>query len=174
MTGIKVKMGTPKEEVEVAEEAPEEEVVPEVVSEDTETVVLDEEADLPNVELEDLDPNEDFWDGGPKVGKVQKWKKEHKSIYVTAVTADVFVIWRTLSRPEYREYMEQVEEVTRTGQVAPSMAQMMVEETISDICMLFPTYEDAMEDGGLAGLPATISQQCLEASGFVALETRRL
>ncbi len=172
MTGIKVKMGTPKDE-EVIEEAPVEEA-PQVIPDGAETAVLDDEADLPNVELEDLDPDEDFWDGGPKVGQVQEWKKKYNSIYVTAVTADVFVVWRTLSRPEYREYMEQVEEITRTGQVAPSMAQMMVEETISDICMLFPTYQAAMEDGGLAGLPATISQQCLEASGFVALETRRL
>lgn len=190
MEGIKVKMGLPNEEVEpeaLDSEEPKEgqdesaktpdstvnrnKEEPEIEPELTE--VPDEELEG-SLELEDLDPEEEFWPGGPKSGLLQEWKKRYGDIYVTAVTDNQFVVWRAITRPEYREYMERVEEISQSGQVSQSQIQMMVEETISELCMLYPTYADAMANQSLAGLPGTISQQCLEASGFVALETRRL
>jgi hypothetical protein len=62
----------------------------------------------------------------------------------------------------------------QAGQLSNAEANMWNEEAISELCILFPSYDKQALTGDMAGLPSLISQEVLEASGFVALEVRQL
>ena len=51
---------------------------------------------------------------------------------------------------------------------------MWNEEAIAELCILYPQYDKIEMKGIMAGIPSLISQEVLEASGFVALEVRQL
>jgi hypothetical protein len=51
---------------------------------------------------------------------------------------------------------------------------MWNEESIAELCILYPTLNKADMTGVMAGIPSLIAQEVLEASGFVALEVRQL
>jgi hypothetical protein len=127
-----------------------------------------------SVALEDLDPEEYLWPDGPQVKHVLTWKQQYGDVYVTAVTYDYHVIWRTLSRPEYKNHVRNMDKLIKGGTVSDAEANMYNEEAIAEICMLFPTFSRADMTDELAGVPALISQEVMEASGFTALEVRKL
>ena len=67
-----------------------------------------------------------------------------------------------------------METLVQAGQLSNAEANMWNEEAISELCILFPSYDKQALIGDMAGLPSLISQEVLEASGFVALEVRQL
>lgn len=124
--------------------------------------------------LEEADPNAELWDGGPTVADAVAFKAEYGDIYVTTVTYDKYVLWKTLNRGEYRRVISTLEDMTNAGEASPAELSLYQEELICELCMLSPKMSVGDFEGGLAGLPSLLSQQILESSGFNALDTRGL
>lgn len=118
-----------------------------------------------------MDPKKEVWPGGPNFGMINKWKDEYGDIYVTEYSPAKYCVWRTLGRHEYRRLVKNLEQSLSSG-VSQAEANMNNEETITEMCMLFPRYTRTVES--MAGLASTIAQQVMEASAFVSLEVRQL
>jgi hypothetical protein len=147
-----------------------------VISEKDESEVMDDEqvlADQPAT-VEDLDDEELIWPGGPTARMIKDWKQEFGDVYVTSITYDKHIAWRTLTRLEYKNLVRKMEQLIEAGQLSSAEANMWNEEAIAEICVLYPAYDKQSIVGELAGLPSLIAQEVLEASGFVALEVRQL
>jgi hypothetical protein len=67
-----------------------------------------------------------------------------------------------------------MEQLVQSGQLSSAEANLWNEEAIAELCILFPSYDRSAMTREMAGLPSLISQEVLEASGFVALEVRQL
>jgi hypothetical protein len=124
--------------------------------------------------VEDLDDDELIWDGGPTAGMIKAWKQQYEDVYVTSITYDKHVVWRVLSRLEYKQIVKKMEQLIQGGQLSSAEANMWNEEAIAELCILYPRLDNGSLSGSMAGLPSLISQEVLEASGFVALEVRQL
>jgi hypothetical protein len=140
---------------------------------------LDVELNLPSGDddyraVEDLDDNEPIWEGGPVAGEIKEWKDQYGDIYVTSITFDKHIVWRVLNRVEYKQIVKKMEQLVQAGQLTSAEANMWNEETIAEMCILYPKYDKRSLSGVMAGLPSLIAQEVLEASGFVALEVRQL
>ena len=125
-------------------------------------------------DIEDVPDEEPIWDGGPLAGTVKDWKKQYGDIYVTSITYDKHIVWRVLNRAEYKLIVKKMEQLVQAGQLTTAEANLWNEETISELCMLYPKFDKNNAAGLMAGLPSLIAQEVLEASGFVALEVRQL
>lgn len=134
---------------------------------------IEEENEGPQT-VEDLDDAEEIWEDGPTAGMIKAWKQIHGDVYVTSLTYEKHVVWRTLARNEYKQLVKKMEQLVQGGQLSTAEANLWNEEAITEICILFPDYNKVslMED--MAGIPSLLSQEILEASGFVALEVRQL
>lgn len=133
-----------------------------------------EEEQKQYTDIEEVPDEEEIWKDGPKAGIVKEWKKQYGDIYVTSITYDKHVVWRVLNRAEYKQIVKKMEQLVQSGQLSTAEANMWNEETIAELCMLYPRFDKANAVGFMAGLPSLISQEVLEASGFVALEVRQL
>jgi hypothetical protein len=134
-----------------------------------------EEEEIPEARtVEDLDDDELIWEGGPTAGQIKQWKNLHGDVYVTSLTYDKHVVWRTLNRNEYKQLVKKMEQLVQAGQLSNAEANLWNEEAITEICILFPSYDKMSLSADMAGLPSLLSQEILEASGFVALEVRQL
>lgn len=120
------------------------------------------------------DPNEEVWPGGPVFGMINEWKDTFGDIYVTSVTPEHHIVWRTLSRFEYRRLVKNLEQELATGATSQAEANLNNEESIAELCILYPPYSRKDAAGHLAGVASTISQQVMEASAFVSIEVRQL
>jgi len=146
-------------------------LVAKMVDEDFNT----EEDDFePVSSVEDLPDEEEIWPDGPTTGQIKIWKKEHGDVYVTSISFDKHIAWRPLSRLEYKNLVRKMEQLVQSGQLSTAEANLWNEEAIAELCILFPSYDIAAMTREMAGLPSLISQEVLEASGFVALEVRQL
>jgi hypothetical protein len=100
--------------------------------------------------------------GGPLMSEVHSWQKQiadqgmgHR-LFVTQVAPDFIVIWRTLSRTEYKEIV-----------AVPNTDPLQREEMICEQCVLWPRdFNYAVMAQGLAGVPSLIAEQIMTASGF--------
>jgi len=137
-----------------------------------ESMDSDDEADYKDIE--DVPDDEEIWENGPKAGLVKDWKKQYGDIYVTSITYDKHVVWRVLNRAEYKQIVKKMEQLVQAGQLSTAEANLWNEETIAELCMLYPKFDKNNSTGFMAGLPSLIAQEVLEASGFVALEVRQL
>lgn len=153
---------------ELAEELNADEVIS-IVQED----IIEEEKEEIN-RVEDLPDEEEIWQDGPTAGMIKRWKEQFGEVYVTSITFDKHIAWRTLTRLEYKNVVKKMEQLIQAGQLSSAEANMWNEEAISELCILFPQYEKSEMNGMMAGVPSLISQEVLEASGFVALEVRQL
>ena len=124
--------------------------------------------------VEDLDDDEFIWDGGPTAGMIKQWKQEFGDVYVTSITFDKHIVWRVLTRLEYKQIVKKMEQLIQAGTLSSAEANMWNEEAIAELCVLYPRMDRNAVSGAMAGLPSLISQEVLEASGFVALEVRQL
>jgi hypothetical protein len=124
--------------------------------------------------VEDLDDDELIWDGGPTAGMIKQWKQEFGDVYVTSITFDKHIVWRVLTRLEYKQIVKKMEQLIQAGTLSSAEANMWNEEAIAELCVLYPRMDRNAVSGAMAGLPSLISQEVLEASGFVALEVRQL
>jgi hypothetical protein len=147
--------------------------VPTVDMQEKSSEYIEEEYDAPQT-VEDLDDAEEIWEDGPTAGMIKSWKEIHGDVYVTSLTYEKHVVWRTLARNEYKQLVKKMEQLVQGGQLSTAEANLWNEEAITEICILFPDYNKVslMED--MAGIPSLLSQEILEASGFVALEVRQL
>lgn len=124
--------------------------------------------------IEDLDDEEVLWEDGPTAGMIKEWKTSYNEVYVTSITYEKHIVWRVLNRSEYKQIVKKMEQLIQGGQLTSAEANMWNEETISELCILFPKYDKKALSGSMAGMPSLIAQEVLEASGFVALEVRQL
>lgn len=127
-----------------------------------------------SVSVEDLSDDEPIWMGGPTAGQIKAWKEQYGDVYVTSITYDRHIAWRTLNRLEYKNLFKKMEQLVQAGQLSQSEANMWNEEAIAETCILFPAYDRQSLISDMAGLPSLIAQEVLEASGFMALEVRQL
>ncbi len=125
-------------------------------------------------EVEDLPDDEEIWPGGPTAGLIKVWKNEYGEVYVTSLSFDKHIVWRTLSRLEYKNLVKRMEQLVQAGKLSSAEANMWNEEAIAEICILYPSFDKQALTKEMAGMPSLISQEVLEASGFVALEVRQL
>lgn len=139
-----------------------------------EAVEVEEEMPEEGIRVEDLDENEEIWEGGPTAGQITNWKRIHGDVYVTSITFDKHIVWRTLTRNEYKQLVKKMEQLVQAGQLSTAEANLWNEEAITEICILHPSYDKVALSSEMAGLPSLLSQEVLEASGFVALEVRQL
>jgi hypothetical protein len=137
---------------------------------------LDTEDDDTNgpMTVEDLEDDEEIWNGGPTAGQIKQWKAMFGDVYVTSITFDKHIVWRTLNRNEYKQLVKKMEQLVQAGQLSTAEANLWNEESITEICILFPSYDKIALSNEMAGIPSLLSQEILEASGFVALEVRQL
>jgi hypothetical protein len=139
----------------------------------TDEEVVEEQAREIN-SVEDLSDEELIWPDGPTAGMIKAWKQDFGDVYVTSITYDKHIAWRTLSRLEYKNLVRKMEQLMEAGQLSSAEANLWNEEAIAEICCLYPAYDRQSITADLAGLPSLIAQEVLEASGFVALEVRQL
>ena len=152
-----------------AEEMNVDEVV-EITAQQVEATEINDDAKS----VEDLDDAQEIWEGGPTAGEIKRWKEVYGDIYVTSLSFDKHIVWRVLSRLEYKNLVKKMEQLVQAGQLSSAEANMWNEEAIAEMCMLYPEYDKNNTAGVMAGVPSLISQEVLEASGFVALEVRQL
>jgi len=169
-------MSNEKKVVITADEETIEELNLEEVATPEATSMLDDEfvEDVGPQSVEDLDDAEEIWDNGPTAGMIKAWKALHGDVYVTSLTFDKHVVWRTLARSEYKQLVKKMEQLVQAGQLSTAEANLWNEEAITEICLLFPDYTKVSMAEDMAGIPSLLSQEILEASGFVALEVRQL
>lgn len=122
----------------------------------------------------EIGDTETYWPEGPTGAQVREWKNQYGDIYVTSVTPEKHIVWRTLTRFEYRRLVKQLDQQSTSGQVTQAEANLNNEESIAETVILFPPYKRNETSGYMAGIASLISQEAMEASGFVALEIRQL
>lgn len=149
---------------------------PEVEELDEEEEDAEEEEEDEQVSIDELPDDSELWPGGPLIGHIKAWKEKYgqKNVYVTSITFDQHVVWRTIGRTEYKNHIRNMEKLMQSGQLGQADASLYNEEAITELCVLFPEYDRRTAGEELAGIPAIISQEVMEASGFVALEVRQL
>lgn len=148
-----------------------EEVVPEPEEQEQEEPQVQEEEEYDSTKM---DPKEELWEGGPTFAQINAWKEQFGDVFVTSVTPDKHFVWRCLTRFEYRRLVKNLEQSVSTGQVTQGEANMNNEESITEMCVLFPSYNRTQNVGEMAGIASTIAQQVMEASGFGTVEVRQL
>jgi hypothetical protein len=121
-----------------------------------------------------MDPDEEVWDGGPVFRQINAWKDQYGDVFVTSVTPEKHIVWRTLTRSEYRNLVKVLEKTLSTGSVSQGEANLNNEESIAEMCILYPPYKRDSQAGEMAGIASTIAQQVMEASAFVSVEVRQL
>ncbi len=158
---------------------------PDEVEEVEEAAPVEEEAVNPIAEREEEEwsvdtapDDEQLWTpDGPTAKQIRQWKKDYPAcdFYVTSVTMEKHYLWRTLERDEYRDHVAAMEALADRGELSPAQATLYNEEVVTEMCVMYPEYRRGGRDGGgLAGVPSIISQEVMEASGFVAVEVRQL
>lgn len=94
--------------------------------------------------------------------KIVAWKKEHKKIYKTVISDQVF-IWKKLKRGDYIAIKGEVFDGITTQQ----MAALMQEESIVKRCVLYPSGEKLEEViDEYAGIATSLADSIMEKSGF--------
>lgn len=169
MAQRKGSMGAADPEVEAVEPSQEEEVVS-PPPEDS-TLELEDEEEYDSYKM---DPEEEVWPEGPNFGQINAWKEQFGDIYVTSVTPTEHVVWRTMTRFEYRRLIQNTEQALSSGQTSQAIANLDNEDSIAELCILYPEYRRTESTGALGGIASTIAQQVMEASGFSSLEVRQL
>lgn len=170
--GTTVKMNDEPEEV-VEEEA-----------EDTTTVELDEDTKNEEAEdesfagttLADYPDEEEIWPGGPTVGHAKAWKEAYGRVIVGTLESGEHYVIRPLNRAEYRNHVISIERTRNAAGGGLQTAETLAtEEAITQIGLLYPVLDDMeLRNFGPAGFPTLVSQQIMEISDFVAVETTEL
>lgn len=152
-------------------ELPKDEEQEEVVEEPTD---LSEEESPEEEEWDSyaMDPEEELFEGGPNFGQVNAWKEQYGQVYVSEFFGK-YVVWRPLSRFEYRRLVKNLEQALSTGQVSQAEANLNNEESIAELCVLFPPY-DRRDTKNMAGIASSIAQSVMDTSGFTVSDVRQL
>ena len=151
-----------------------EEIMEDMHEDDVNMIESEEDVEQAETQVEDLPDDEEIWPNGPTAGHIKMWKKEFGEVYVTSLSFDKHIVWRTLSRYEYKQLVKKMEQLVQAGQLSSAEANMWNEEAITEMCILDPPFDKQDIGREMAGMPSLIAQEVLEASGFVALEVRQL
>lgn len=122
----------------------------------------------------DINPDDEVYSGGPTKAEIDAWKQEFGEVYVTTIGVDQNYIWRVLNRFEYRRLIKNLEQQVASGQMTEVEANLNNEELVTEMVLLYPKLNKAQLAGSLAGVASIISQQAMEASGFIATDVRQL
>lgn len=163
-----------KEKAEEVEELEEVEADVDQLPTDPPSVELDIdlESEEAFVALADVPPDTETWEGGPTTGQMLEWIEKHGHVYVTSISFDEHIAWRPLKRSEYARISSMIEsEAMEKGELE---LQMLNEELVCRICVIFPDYSQIDFDDLLAGVPTLVSQQILERSGFTHIGLREM
>ena len=150
------------------------EIIEDMHEDDINMIEAEEDIQETETQVEDLPDDEEIWPDGPTAGHIKMWKKDFGEVYVTSLSFDKHIVWRTLSRYEYKQLVKKMEQLVQAGQLTSAEANMWNEEAIAEMCILYPGFEKQDINREMAGMPSLIAQEVLEASGFVALEVRQL
>lgn len=167
---LPVKKTTPRKKTTKKKVEPLPEPEPEELKEEEEDF-YDEDDEYDSYKM---DPKEEVWDGGPTFGQINEWKDRFGDVYVTSVTPKDHIVWRTITRFEYRRLIQNTEQALSTGQMTQAVANLDNEESMAELCILYPEYRRSNASGAMAGIASTVSQQIMEASGFSSIEVRQL
>lgn len=132
----------------------------------------DEEGE--EISIYDMEPDTILWEDGPTAAQMVAWKNQFKKVLITSIDIDEHVVWRRLQRHEYRNIVRQIEQLMSSGKFTQTEANLFNEEIICQVCCLYPTFSEGDFEQVPAGLPAILSQQILESSGFNAIEVREI
>lgn len=154
----------PKQKYPTSKEIQEQENHPAIMPEN-DTYLDEDDPELERnalVKAEHYEEDEPIFPGGPLMSEVKSWEKQAKdrgqahNIFATTVSKDSIVIWRTLTRVEYKDIVS-----------VPDTDPMQREEMICEQVVLWPKpFNYAVMSKGLAGVPALVAEQCMNASGF--------
>lgn len=97
-----------------------------------------------------------LFEGGPTFADVEEWKELYRSIYVTEFDGLTF-IWRTLTRPEYKNILN--------GKDGDAFTR---EELICQVCTLWPKDFDFKAKDAPAGVATLLAEQIMDNSGFMS------
>lgn len=128
----------------------------------------------PSVADGDINPEDEIYSGGPTKAEIDAWKQEFGEVFVTTIGADQNYIWRVLNRFEYRRLIKNLEQQVASGQMTEVEANLNNEELVTEMVLLYPKLNKSQLAGSLAGVASIISQQAMEASGFIATDVRQL
>lgn len=116
----------------------------------------------PYIKAEHYEEDDPIFPGGPLYSELQAWKKQASDrgdghdVYITQLSPNFAVIWRSLSRIEYKEIVS-----------IPDTNPLQREEMICEQCVLWPQpFNYAVQSKGLAGVPSLVAEQIMAASGF--------
>lgn len=85
--------------------------------------------------------------------QIEVWKDQYQSVFVAEIN-DIWFVFRTLARSEFRKAMEYYEDDLDRA------------EYVCRLCVLDPQEFDYSSDD-YAGIPETLAQMILKESGFV-------
>ena len=74
--------------------------------------------------VEELADDQVIFDNGPTAGQIKAWKKQYGEVYVTSISFDKHIIWRVLSRIEYKQLVKKMETLMQAGQLTNAEANM--------------------------------------------------
>lgn len=111
-------------------------------------------SEVSNVVLDDED--DAIFEGGPRESDILSWKKQFNNrVFLMEVNEDVFV-FRPLTRYEYKQIV-----------AIPNLNPLAREEILCETCVLWPADINWQTVADMeAGVPALVSEQILEKSGF--------
>lgn len=116
---------------------------------------MDQEKDIK--EGPDIQGSEEVFPNGPTKNQVENWKQQFGDVYLSEFEEETF-IWRTLSRLEYKQLMNE-----------GNASEWEGEERIIETCIIWPEdYTAEQISDGKAGIPSLLSDQIMAKSGFVA------
>ena len=100
---------------------------------------------------------------GLKAGKIQEWKDKFKWPQVVHIRSQA-IVFRPISRPEWKKLMAGVAELEDMNQADAKSAQ---EDRVMKMCVLAPdpTKNDVFTR--LAGVAGTLAEYIIAASGFI-------
>ncbi len=141
-----------------------------------EGIAEDPDGEQPSADYDSrkMDPDEEVFPGGPNFKQINEWKDQYGEVYVTSVTPEKHIVWRTINRFEFRSISKRLEQALASGQTTQIEANLNNEEEIAELIILFPVYDRRNPAGFMAGIASTVSQQALEASGFTSVDVRQL
>lgn len=152
-----------------------EEEVESVEAIDDDEDIIDEDSIETYDSIEDVeDDEEELWPGSPTVGQLKAWKKEYGKIFVSSIDEDTHIVWRPINRIEYKSHIARMEQMNANGQLSQAAATMRHEEAIAALTILYPAIDPTNAGSQLAGIASLITQQVMDASGFVAMAVREL
>jgi len=100
------------------------------------------------------------YEGAPTKEEIEQLKVQHNEVFVSGFGPEDLYVWRALTRPEYRQLQELLQNPERP------IDQFQYEELLCDMCVLWKADKRTWAEGK-AGTPGTLSEQIMQNSNFL-------